>query len=87
MREATIFLETLPGIAEVVRFGNTIHAVTEDRNLLPTDVEALLNGEGLKVNRVEVTIPSIEDIFVSFVGLADRRSLRAQLKRMREGGI
>jgi len=87
MREATIFLETLPGIAEVVRFGNTIHAVTEDRNLLPTDVEARLNGEGLKVNRVEVTIPSIEDIFVSFVGLADRRSLRAQLKRMREGGI
>ncbi|MBZ0169534.1 multidrug ABC transporter ATP-binding protein [Candidatus Methylomirabilis lanthanidiphila] len=87
MREATIFLETLPGVAEVVRFGNTIHVVTEDRSLLPTDVEARLNGEGLKVNRVESTIPSIEDIFVSFVGLADRRSLRVQLKRMREGGI
>lgn len=87
MREATIFLETLPGVAEVVRFGNTIHVVTEDRSLLPADVEARLNGEGLKVNRVEATIPSIEDIFVSFVGLADRRSLRVQLKRMREGGI
>lgn len=87
MREATIFLETLPGVAEVVRFGNTIHVVTEDKSLLPTDIETRLNGEGLKAHRVEATIPSIEDIFVSFVGLADRRSLRAQLKRMREGGI
>lgn len=87
MREATIVLETLPGVAEVVRFGNTIHVVTEDKSLLPTDIEARLSGEGLKVNRLEATIPSIEDIFVSFVGLADRRSLRAQLKRMREGGI
>ncbi|MDE2484282.1 MAG: ABC transporter ATP-binding protein [candidate division NC10 bacterium] len=87
MREATIFLETLPGVAEVVRFGNTIHVVTEDKSLSPIDVEARLTGEGLKVNRVEAAIPSIEDIFVAFVGLADRRSLRAQLKRMREGGI
>ena len=87
MREATIFLETLPGVAEVVRFGNTIHVVTEDRSLSPTDVEARLTGEGLKVNRVEAATPSIEDIFISFVGLVDRRSLRAQLKRMREGGI
>ncbi len=87
MREATIFLETLPGVAEVVRFGNTIHVVTEDRSLSPTDVEALLIGEQLKVNRVEAAIPSIEDIFVAFVGLVDRRSLRTQLRRMREGGI
>lgn len=84
MREATIFLETLPGVAEVVRFGNTIHVVTEDRSLSPTDVEARLTVENLKVSRVEAAIPSIEDIFIAFVGLADRRSLRAQLKRMRE---
>jgi hypothetical protein len=50
-------------------------------------VETRLTGEQLKVNRVEAAIPSIEDIFVSFVGLADRRSLRAQLRRMREGRI
>ncbi|PWB79996.1 MAG: multidrug ABC transporter ATP-binding protein [Candidatus Methylomirabilota bacterium] len=87
MREATILLETLPGVAEVVRFGNTIHLVTEDRSLAPADVEARLIGEGLKVDRVETAIPSIEDIFVSFVGLADRRSLRAQLKRMRQESI
>lgn len=87
MREATIFLETLPGVAEVVRFGNTIHVVIEEGGPSPTDVEARLTGEGLKVNRVEVATPSIEDIFVSFVGLVDRRSLRAQLKRMREGEI
>jgi ABC-2 type transport system ATP-binding protein len=83
MREATIFLETLPGVAEVVRFGNTIHVVTEDRSLSSTEVEARLAGEQFKINRVEAAIPSIEDVFVSFVGLADRRSLRAQLKRMR----
>ncbi|PTL35600.1 multidrug ABC transporter ATP-binding protein [Candidatus Methylomirabilis limnetica] len=87
IREATIFLETLPGVAEVVRFGNTIHVVIEEGGPSPTDVEARLTGEGLKVNRVEVATPSIEDIFVSFVGLVDRRSLRAQLKRMREGEI
>ncbi|MGB4780968.1 ATP-binding cassette domain-containing protein, partial [Candidatus Methylomirabilis sp.] len=82
MREATIFLETLPGVTEVVRFGNTIHVVIEEGGPSPTDVEARLTGEGLKVNRVEAATPSIEDIFVSFVGLSDRRSLRAQLKRM-----
>jgi hypothetical protein len=87
MREATIFLGTLPGVAEVVRFGNTIHVVIEEDGPLPTDVETRLTSEGLKVNRVEAATPSIEDIFVSFVGLADRRSLRAQLKRMREGEI
>ena len=87
MREATIFLETLPGVAEVVRFGNTIHVVIEEGGPSPTDVEASLTGERLKVNRVEAATPSIEDIFVSFVGLSDRRSLRAQLKRMREGEI
>lgn len=87
IREATIFLETLPGVAEVVRFGNTIHVVIEEGGPSPTDVEARLTGEGLKVNRVEAATPSIEDIFVSFVGLVDRRSLRAQLKRMREGEI
>jgi ABC-2 type transport system ATP-binding protein len=87
IREATIFLETLPGVAEVVRFGNTIHVVIEEGGPSPTDVEARLTGEGLKVNRVEAAAPSIEDIFVSFVGLVDRRSLRAQLKRMREGEI
>ncbi len=87
MREATQILEQLPGVAEVVRFGNTIHVVTEDGGPSPAEVEARLTGEGLKVHRVEVTSPSIEDIFVSFVGLADRRLLRAQLRRMREGGI
>lgn len=87
MREATQALEQLPGVAEVVRSGDTIHVVIEERGPSPTDVEARLTGEGLKVNRVEVATPSIEDIFISFVGLVDRRSLRAQLRRMREGGI
>ncbi len=87
MREATQLLEQLPGVAEVVRFGNTIHVVIEEGGPTPAEVEARLTGAGLKVNRAEVTTPSIEDIFVSFVGLADRRSLRAQLRRMREGGV
>ena len=87
MREATQLLEQLPGVAEVVRFGNTVHLVIEAGGPTPTEVEARLTSEGLKVNRAEVTTPSIEDIFVSFVGLADRRSLRAQLRRMREGGV
>jgi len=87
MREATQLLEQLPGVAEVVRFGNTIHVVTEDGGPSPAEVEARLTAEGLKVHRVEVTTPSIEDIFVSFVGLSDRRLLRAQLRRMREGAL
>ncbi len=87
MREATQLLEQLPGVAEVVRFGSTMHVVMEEGGPTPTEVEARLTSAGLKVNRAEVTTPSIEDIFVSFVGLADRRSLRAQLRRMREGGV
>lgn len=87
MREATQLLEQLPGVAEVVRFGSTMHVVMEEGGPTPAEVEARLTSAGLKVNRAEVTTPSIEDIFVSFVGLADRRSLRAQLRRMREGGV
>jgi ABC-2 type transport system ATP-binding protein len=84
MREATQVLEQLPGVAEVVRFGKTVHVVLEDGGPSPSEVEGRLIREGFTVTRVEATSPSIEDIFVSFVGLTDRRLLRAQLKRMRE---
>ena len=87
MREATQVVEQLSGVAEAVRYGSTIHVVIEEGGPSPAEVEARLTGEGIKVNRAELVTPSIEDIFVSFVGLADRRSLRAQLKRMREGGV
>ena len=87
MREANRLLEQLPGVAEVVRYGNTIHVVIEEGGPLPSEVERRLASEGIKVSRVEVVSPSIEDIFVSFVGLADRRSLRAQLRRIREGSL
>jgi ABC-2 type transport system ATP-binding protein len=87
MREATQVVEQLSGVAEAVRYGNTMHVVIEEGGPSPAEVETRLTTEGIKVNRAELVTPSIEDIFVSFVGLADRRSLRAQLKRMREGGV
>jgi len=87
MREATQVLEQLPRVAEVVRFGNSIHVVMEDGGPSAAEIETRLASQGIKVSRAEVATPSIEDIFVSFVGLADRRSLRAQLRRMREGGV
>lgn len=87
MREANRLLEQLPGVAEVVRYGNTIHVVIEEGGPHPSEVENRLASEGIKVSRVELVSPSIEDIFVSFVGLADRRSLRAQLRQLKEGSL
>jgi ABC-2 type transport system ATP-binding protein len=84
MRVASRILEQLDGVAEVVRYGNRIHVVIEDHGPSTPDVESRLTGAGVKVGRIESVSPSIEDIFVSFVGLADRRSLRAQLRGLRE---
>src|SRR3990170_4545160 len=74
-------LEMMGGVDEVVRYGRLLHLITSRDGLSEAGVAHALEEAGIQVRRVEGVPPSIEDIFVSFVGLDERRSLRAQLRR------
>jgi len=79
-------LEMMGGVEEVVRYGRLLHLITSRDGLSEAGVAHALEEAGIQVRRVEGVPPSIEDIFVSFVGLDERRSLRAQLRLGIEGG-
>jgi ABC-2 type transport system ATP-binding protein len=79
-------LEMMGGVEEVVRYGRLLHLITSRDGLSEAGVAHALEQAGIQVRRVEGVPPSIEDIFVSFVGLDERRSLRAQLRLGIEGG-
>jgi ABC-2 type transport system ATP-binding protein len=79
-------LETMGGVEEVVRYGRLLHLITSRDGLSEAGGAHALEQAGIQVRRVEGVPPSIEDIFVSFVGLDERRSLRAQLRLGIEGG-
>jgi ABC-2 type transport system ATP-binding protein len=79
-------LESMEGIEEVVRQGRLLHVITRRDGLSKARMAATLEQAGIGVRRLEGVAPSIEDIFVSFVGLDERRSLRAQLRRGIEEG-
>jgi len=78
-------LERMEGVEEVVRYGRLLHLITTKDGLSEARVTNTLEKAGIRVRRVEEVPPSIEDIFVSFVGLDERKSLRAQLRRRIEG--
>ncbi len=79
-------LEKLPGVEEVVRYGNLLHLIGKFEKLSPTALSAHLTESGVTVLKVEALPPTIEDIFVSFVGLTERRNLRAQIRHREEEG-
>ncbi|MCI0483015.1 MAG: ABC transporter ATP-binding protein [candidate division NC10 bacterium] len=79
-------LEKMEKIEDVVRYGRLLHLIGARDGLSEARVTGALEEAGIQVRRVEQVPPSVEDIFVSFVGLDERKSLRAQLRRGIEEG-
>ena len=74
-------LEKMENVEEVVRYGRLLHLIGAKEGLSEARVTDALEKAGIQVRRVEAVPPSVEDIFVTFVGLDERKSLRAQLRR------
>lgn len=74
-------LEKMEKVEEVVRYGRLLHLIGARDGLSEARVTDALEKAGIQVRRVEAVPPSVEDIFVTFVGLDERKSLRAQLRR------
>jgi ABC-2 type transport system ATP-binding protein len=79
-------LEKMEHVEEVVRYGRLLHLIGTRHGLSEVRVTDALEKAGIQVRRIEEVAPSVEDIFVSFVGLDERKSLRAQLRRGIEEG-
>ena len=52
-------------------FGDRIHIVTEEPDKATAQAEAVLTEAGLKLNRLHIIEPSLEDVFISVVGNDD----------------
>jgi ABC-2 type transport system ATP-binding protein len=74
-------LEKMENVEEVVRYGRLLHLIGAKEGLSEARVTDALEKAGIQVRRMEAVPPSVEDIFVTFVGLDERKSLRAQLRR------
>ena len=59
-------LQAHPLGREVAMFGAKLHLTLDSPDSIPT-VQAFLAGRGIAVHRMEVVVPSLEDVFVSLV--------------------
>jgi ABC-2 type transport system ATP-binding protein len=71
--EALEVLGGLPVIREAALFGALLHAVTADAATAVPLVRAALEQAGIRVERIEKILPSLEDVFVSLIEAEDRR--------------
>ena len=59
-------LQALPRARDAAMFGANLHVTLESPEAIPA-LEASLRGRGIIPQRVEITVPSLEDVFVSLV--------------------
>jgi len=71
-QEALAVVEAIPGIREAARFGRDVHALADEPAALVSAVRTALEAAGQRVDRVEVTAPCLEDVFVSLIEARDR---------------
>jgi ABC-2 type transport system ATP-binding protein len=55
---------------ETAIFGSLLHATVDNAEQDIPRIEALLKKEGIAVNRIEKIMPSLEDVFVTLIGVA-----------------
>ena len=65
-------MEKLPGVQEVALFGKGLHAVVKDGATATAAVRELLARLHLRADRIEIIVPSLEDVFVSLIEAHDR---------------
>lgn len=68
-------IRTVDGVLGAALFGNTVHAVLADGEEAQKRLEEVLKAEGLEVESLERTEPSLEDVFLHLVrrGLAGEK--------------
>ena len=76
-------LEVLPkesAVHEAALFGTTLHVVVADAAADAPIVRAALVRAGIRVDRIEKILPSLEDVFVSLIEAEDRAEARQALR-------
>jgi ABC-2 type transport system ATP-binding protein len=48
-------------------FGSTLHATVEDAGLSAPRIQQMLESSGIRVDRVDKVVPSLEDVFVTLI--------------------
>jgi len=70
-------LEALRGVSFDIRRGETFALVREERTEDPGAFVAALYARGGEPQRLEVVRPSLEDVYLSFLGADERRTAAA----------
>ncbi len=63
---AVALADELPGVIDAAMHGILVHVVIEDEKIEPK-VKKLLKENQIKINRIEIVLPSLEDVFISMV--------------------
>jgi ABC-2 type transport system ATP-binding protein len=85
-RRAVDALADWPGAEEVVRYGPVLRVVAAEEGVTAPAVAAALTAAGLD-GKVTQVLPTVEDLFISFVDRERKARLRAQLRAIgQEGG-
>jgi ABC-2 type transport system ATP-binding protein len=63
--DALEVLQSSPDVMDAAVFGNALHLVVSDATAAVPRLEKFLAGRGIKVSRMEMIQPSLEDVFVS----------------------
>jgi ABC-2 type transport system ATP-binding protein len=72
-------LKDLPIVHDAAAHGVLIHAQVDSEGQKSV-LEAALNSNGIKVERIEKVLPSLEDVFVSLVDQENRLRTQAEIK-------
>jgi len=70
--DALEFLTKEPAVHEAALFGTVLHVVVADAAADATTARAALERAGIRVDRIEKILPSLEDVFVSLIEARDR---------------
>ena len=64
--QAVALADEFPGVIDAAMHGILVHVLIEDEKIEPK-VARLLKKNEIIVNRMEVVLPSLEDVFISMV--------------------
>ena len=71
-QEAMLGLEKLASVQEAALFGRGLHLVAPDGEAAAREAREYLDREGIRVERIERIVPSLEDVFVALIEARDR---------------
>ncbi len=69
-----------PVVREAALFGKLLHVVVTDASADIPAVRSALQRAGIRVDRMEKILPSLEDVFVSLIEAEDRAEARRKLR-------